>query len=466
MRLPSELICAIGSHLPLEDIKTLRRCSHRLGNALQPILFKSIAIDSTPRRSESTMGLLKYLEKEPFSFAPSVANLAITTPTLIPATLLESGLSKLRNIRVIRWRLDGTETLSMIHIILTYMSSLSSLREWHLTGYTDLPFPFPFDTRPIHNLSVLSITGPFGSAQYGISRPLLRLIDANPALMSLSLDVAWSNSTQEPSNLEDFLGNAHRLERLEYLRLPRWKVSLGTTISMPALTALDLTHTSAVTGLWSALLEQGIRLRNLTASILDADLLAYLASYSGLQNLALVDLGSSRHADALTQKLYEDVLPMHGGTLVSLAVESGNTASREWCLSSEQAGKVVEQCESLEHLKASVRASDLMRGGVVDAILSAAPASLRSINLARCAGSDLSPVSRKYDPCTWFNKISSFSVGSDTLTPCDGVVLGVEYVYLLDRRDGEGNGFVLCGYKRHWLEQDWVGITPYSGKFC
>ncbi|EEB91429.1 hypothetical protein MPER_10209, partial [Moniliophthora perniciosa FA553] len=278
-------------------------------------------------RSESTTALLKYLEKEPFSFAPSVTNLTISALTLVPATLLEGGLSKLRNVRVVRWRLDGTETLSTIRVILAYISSLSALHEWHLTGYTDLPFPFPFDARPIHNLSVLSITGPFGSAQYGISRPLLRLIDANPALTSLSLDVAWSNSTQELSNLEDFLGNAHRLDRLEHLRLPRWKVSLGTTISMPALTALDLTHTSAVTGLWSALIEQGIHLRNLTASILDADLLAYLASYSGLQNLALVDLGSSRHADALTQSLYEDVIPMHGETLVSLAVESGNTAS-------------------------------------------------------------------------------------------------------------------------------------------
>ncbi|KAK7040319.1 hypothetical protein VNI00_009787 [Paramarasmius palmivorus] len=434
--------------LEVEDLRNLRRCDRRLGDALKPVLFASVRMDIT-----SSL-LLEHFAKKPFSFGPSVLNLAITMPPHFTSNLvkdgpralqiLEDALGKLSNVRAMRWNLNGTEDQPTIHAILSYMSNLSSLREWHLTGYTDLKFPFPFDYRPIRTLSVLSITGPFGR----IGRPLLHLIDANPALTSLTLDVAWSDSNQEAFSFE----NLPDMQRLEYLRLPRWKIS-AQTMPMPSLTALDLTHTVAVTGLWAALQDQGIQLRNLTTSILDRDLLGYLESYAGIQNLALVDLGSSYDADALTEALYERVVSLHGESLVSLTVESGIVASEEWCLAKGNV-KAFGKCHVLEYLSVSVNFSEL-RDGITDAILSTAPPSLRSLNLTRCG--ILAHMSSAVAPISYLHAISTIARLLDPTIECSGtVVLGAEYVYQLGRRVDK-DGFVFRGYKRHYLERDWLG---------
>jgi hypothetical protein len=63
------------------------------------------------------------------------------------------------------------------------------------------------------------------------------------------------------------------------------------------------------------------KITEITTNVITQDLLAYLASYSGIRKLALKapDGGSRVQSDRLADMFFEAVLPRHGTTLTDLS---------------------------------------------------------------------------------------------------------------------------------------------------
>ncbi|KAJ7677093.1 hypothetical protein DFH06DRAFT_1429221, partial [Mycena polygramma] len=106
-----------------------------------------------------------------------------------------------------------------------------------------------------------------------------------------------------------------------------------------------------------ALAGQSGRLTNITTSVVTPSLIAYLASYSGLQGLTLTPDGGNRDAsDRLADAFYAGALAPHTSSLLSLSCPAVYESS--WSFGSHNAGHIAA-LRNLTFLKVSVSAGTL-----------------------------------------------------------------------------------------------------------
>ncbi|KAJ6602669.1 hypothetical protein DFH09DRAFT_1354917 [Mycena vulgaris] len=133
------------------------------------------------------------------------------------------------------------------------------------------------------------------------------------------------------------LGNLSGLTRLK-ITTPWWmpcqtvqQVSKTVTQSH-SLTTLHVVGIDDWSAFWSTLCDGSnshIRLKDIRSGIVTADLLAYLASFSGIEKLSLQALSlyrsrcSRAESDHLSDTFFQTILPRHAETLVTLACPTG-----------------------------------------------------------------------------------------------------------------------------------------------
>ncbi|KAJ7339720.1 hypothetical protein DFH08DRAFT_1013173, partial [Mycena albidolilacea] len=101
-----------------------------------------------------------------------------------------------------------------------------------------------------------------------------------------------------------------------------------------------------------------VQLKELTTNTVTADLLVYLASYSGLRRLNLLYAGGRTQveSDRLADTFFEAVLPLHADSLVELLC-SGDYESR-WSFGTHCVA-AISKLHNVETLEMSVDAADV-----------------------------------------------------------------------------------------------------------
>ncbi|KAJ7484537.1 hypothetical protein FB451DRAFT_1232811 [Mycena latifolia] len=155
------------------------------------------------------------------------------------------------------------------------------------------------------------------------------------------------------------------------------QVSQAVTQS-PSLTTLHVDGSRDWSELWYMLRAnpnlQTLRLRDVKANIVTADLLAYLGSYAGLENLSLHELylfdapgtsGDQLQSDQLAETFFRSVLPRHAESLVKLACPTSFEGL--WSFGAHNVG-AVSNLHKLTDLKMSVNSEDEPGGRSVNTV--------------------------------------------------------------------------------------------------
>jgi hypothetical protein len=109
----------------------------------------------------------------------------------------------------------------------------------------------------------------------------------------------------------------------------------------------------------------GIKLKELCFEGVDAPLLRYLASYSGLKRLQLSGLSSLR---ASGEFFFATVLPKHADTLIALTCLGHMEGS--WSIDQQNIA-VISQMRRLDALEVTVNSCDMRPGSPTDIVVSA-----------------------------------------------------------------------------------------------
>lgn len=122
-----------------------------------------------------------------------------------------------------------------------------------------------------------------------------------------------------------------------------------------------------------------MRLKKLHTAAASAEMIEYLASYSGLESIVLTDThsdttGSRIHdseEDILARRFYSEILPAHASSLVELDVQA--SFEGPWCFS-DHAVPALSKCQRLRTLSISMDGLELDEGDIhsVVSVLSAA----------------------------------------------------------------------------------------------
>jgi hypothetical protein len=204
-----------------------------------------------------------------------------------------------------------------------------------------------------------------GDFRKTIVLPLAQAIAHSPALSYLNVDGQgiWGDFTI-PS-LHDIFGDTVRerglpLRHLSLMSLDAYldKVSLVHFKSLTSITFFkcrDYRQTTDGRLLWKAFLAEGIRLEELTVDDISSELVDFIASFSGLQRLALHDLGSTKASDNIADMFFRHALPMHRCTLHSLTL--GAAYQGKWCFSEVNTAAILD-CQKLNCLSIALQWED------------------------------------------------------------------------------------------------------------
>jgi hypothetical protein len=188
---------------------------------------------------------------------------------------------------------------------------------------------------------------------------------ASPGLCDLELDAKYS--------VEISLGIISGLTRLKvtlpsYAGPQPWPLDLVPRIAeniihnRGSLTSLHLVGPPQFVQLWTLLAslrgQNHVQLKELTTNTVTADLLVYLASYSGLQRLNLLYAGGRTQveSDRLADTFFEAVLPLHADSLVELLCSVGYESRSSFgthCVAA------ISRLHNVETLEMSVDAADV-----------------------------------------------------------------------------------------------------------
>ncbi|KAJ7155710.1 hypothetical protein C8R46DRAFT_1356160 [Mycena filopes] len=282
-----ELLQEIASELARSDLKNLRAACRDTSFAVHPLFFSSIPLRTRRLRLKDGASLLANLATGESKW--STAKTLLIEPGLVsrdedaellhnpqdPTELLASALDSLKDIRTVSWKAGMGSGLSL--------DIAAHLRK----------FPLLEDLE----VQLDNYDGP------ALALPLL------PGLRSLKVTTQY----WKPSPIVPSVGKIVE--------------ACSTT-----LTTLHISGHRDWVALWSHLVNMHpadgvqLRLKDLCVSTtISAELLSFLASYTGLERLALVraDGGSRPKADSLADVFFGTVLPRHAGTLVDLACAAG-----------------------------------------------------------------------------------------------------------------------------------------------
>ncbi|KAK7461300.1 hypothetical protein VKT23_008479 [Stygiomarasmius scandens] len=408
--LPTEIVQEIGAGIcKLDDKKNLRATCFRLSVALAPQIFSEISLEINRNAFDCGLHLLETLAAQnalcnyvrtlridslspSFYPDPNFMTRKVYTSYLLDHArqariedergcdrikaaqlkmekFLYPALASLCNLRVLKWNWHWTDGSSTLEDVMTAVSSLDLLEEFHFCYIPDpgiyaqdecqLPLP------DLKNLRVISITVPEDpeiswkcQAPKLTDRPLARfvkhLITHSPHVSKLCLDNSRSHIRLE-KRLNDLLEELLPLP-LHQLTLGGWKISMTDAMrgQFRTLTSLELLHcTHFNPDLWPFLQEERVHLKRLTTDNVSDSLLDYLSSYSGLVHLSLTGPTwyTSYNYHDLADRFFDIVLPLHGETLRSLEILP--SFEGRWCFE-ENNYIAIGKCSNLTNLSVKV----------------------------------------------------------------------------------------------------------------
>jgi hypothetical protein len=238
---------------------------------------------------------------------------------------------------------------------------LPFLTDFRLHIVTELNFVLPLHL--LSGLRRITINGGCIGFHKKVVLPLAQAISRSPELSYLEVDwnTTW-NKKETPSlnGLLSYNASGSGLP-LRQLSLKSWdtcldNVPLSHFKSLKSFTLRNYRGYDKITDsrcLWKAFLIGGIILEELNVDEVSSEVMDFIASFSGLQRLTLLRLGSETReaSDNMADFFFRHVLPMHRSTLHSLTLEVAYEG--KWCFSEANA-TVILDCQTLNGLSVAL----------------------------------------------------------------------------------------------------------------
>ncbi|KAJ7029633.1 hypothetical protein C8F04DRAFT_1115904 [Mycena alexandri] len=298
-----ELLLEIGNELPNTGQKNLRAACQYTDYAVAPLFFSSVVLKSNDLRRESSIWGMENLASGQSGWSVHARTLEIGPGTPKPEgepvsniseaalqELFTSALRSLSNVRSVVWVVTDEDPSWQRDVVSNFLRSLPLLTSLELSLERTDDFSLP----RLSGLRSLKIMNP-GRLPIHLTHPDSRAIARSRGLTSL--------------NLSGFRDCA-----------------------------------TASAQLWSTLLEREIRLREISTTSISADLLTYLASYSGVEKLSMKGLGGG-HYD-------------HSNEL-AVTLPAPNIHENNWSFGAHSAGAIAK-LRVLTSLDIGVNAQDVV----------------------------------------------------------------------------------------------------------
>ncbi|KAJ7680702.1 hypothetical protein DFH06DRAFT_427179 [Mycena polygramma] len=304
-----ELLLTIGLQLSTTDKKALRAASKRLRYVIEPLFCAaSTLVLNVADESQSQLEVLA--GGTPWSLCRKL-NISSLAPggqgaTGVKFTLanhrmhkhLRPALKSLKGLRTLHWTIRDSDDPWAQLVVVEEMNAHSAMHDLRLTDQTDINDQFA-TLPPFSNLRTLRIQAPGAS---------------------------WSSDSRFLAWTRKLLQKNRHLETLHFA------------------------SRAGCAEMCQVLEEQQIRLKCVSIEDAPGQLLRYLASYSGLEQLYLNDLGSSQ-----ADEFFGSVLPKHEASLTVLRC----TADGEGPCFRQQHVPIISKLKRLQMLEMSVNGSDL-----------------------------------------------------------------------------------------------------------
>ncbi|KAJ3518598.1 hypothetical protein NMY22_g13596 [Coprinellus aureogranulatus] len=365
--LPYELLEQIFDAIESKnDLCRLRSTCTSLNEYLQPRVFEELIIDSATRGSHRTGHLLRALASGKVPYCHLAKTLRISSLLIFSApsqshwqnpnidhTLqplkehyILPAMMGLRSLKRLYWDAKINDPCALMA---EGLAAIPSLEELHVTmDRWSRTCAFPFDK--FGRLSVLSVSGAEGESSVA---KMKKAILASPHLQDLRIGIP----THDPSAFDDILPISVRHLSLLDAYCPSFSQS-----SLSALTSLAVPNVSELqtAPLWHTLAECNVRLTSIAVESVNANLLTYLGTYSGLQSMQLTfGAYTAPTCREMLSRFFSEVLPRHRETLSTLLLDSHRErdcralSKHPFALKKEQLEYIL-QCIKLETLSVVV----------------------------------------------------------------------------------------------------------------
>lgn len=280
---------------------------------------------------------------------------------------LEGAISKMENLQVVRWNTTADDPEW------TSLAVMQGLGRNKSLSYLSLYLTFGFDASILrfdllHDLKRVVISGTCESFPPSVVKRLGKCISQSPEMNSIDIDRSMCRLGSDIPSLHCLLGSSPRI-RLKHLGLQSWytrfdNITLPHLQFLKSLTLLNIfappyddhPYSSTIAEIWSALRINKIYLERISTDAMDASLIEYLASYSGLTRLYLKNITGPDHlsSDQLAELFFDSALTSHSSTLEDLHVSPRYEG--KWCFGEHIAPSIV-RCSRLQYLKVAVISS-------------------------------------------------------------------------------------------------------------
>ncbi|KAF9449372.1 hypothetical protein P691DRAFT_728020 [Macrolepiota fuliginosa MF-IS2] len=426
LALPTEVLQTIGDDLGPAK-KQLRLVCVQLSVAMDPLVLSHLVINVTRPRLSMSVSQLRLLahgrshtahfirELSIRSLAPAYdpqgmgAQLAFSGGSWGPTRKrdgglgvqageadmkehLEGAISNMVNLQVLRWKATPEDPKW------TQLAVINGLAHTKSLGYLSLHLSFGSDTSNLwldrlSGLKRIVISGSCDSFHDHIVKRLGDCISQSPEMSSIDIDRSYWHGDSNTPTLHSLLGNAP-LIRLKHLGLHGWFTRLDhvTLPHLRFLKSLTLTnnhdppynshpYSSTAEDIWSALRVSEIHLDRISTDLVNASLIEYLVSYSGLTRLYLRNITAPDQQTSiqLAEVFFDSALAQHSFTLEDLYILPSYEGS--WCFG-EHIAPIIARCSKLQYLKLAVVSSKVnpsAEGDTVSMLINMTARSLHSL---------------------------------------------------------------------------------------
>ncbi|KAL0580806.1 hypothetical protein V5O48_001182 [Marasmius crinis-equi] len=352
MRLPTEIVEQIALESGGGDLKNFRLTNrhanegaerilwrtHAMVLELDPFSWRSFAtlqeLSNVGNSSQFTYGSIRILEiaTPHFRISPTEEAEVLKNSYARMLDILPKALSSLQGVTVARWKFSDKDPEGSQNTIVEALSTLPSLTNVTLEGQRR------FDVIP--HISVPSFTK-------GLLNELtLRGACNGPRHLTSWLSTLLAHNPSVPLHLQS-------------LRLKGWQVDFSTPEVLRHIRSLSSLECDDVLsiGMWEPLQSKEIVIRNITCHSITRDLIAYLESFSGLEQLITSrNLSESPEDAEWAGRFYRRTLPIHRSTLRNLKV-----GAVSWAIGLADVG-VFEGFQGLRALSVSLKIDDIHPG--------------------------------------------------------------------------------------------------------
>ncbi|KAJ7127624.1 hypothetical protein C8R44DRAFT_778614 [Mycena epipterygia] len=320
-----EILQEIGGQLPNCDQMNLRSVCKELGLAIDPLFYTFFVLRGDRMRKENGLYIIERLAAGQIGWSQHAKTVHIMPgskpetgeaigPKWYPSdpalpNLLVSALASMHNIQTVMWTVHASDPDWVREAICDSLNTLPHLSDLHL------------------------------KTQGGVHLGLTPV----PSLTKLRIETMDWRPVQIVQDICQVVGRSHNLTSLHFSGSGDWSkvwTILRATLLRPSTSAQ-------------------IHLKELTTSVVTADLLAYLSSYSGLESISLErSQGGGRvKPDPLADTFFDTILPLHAKSLVELSCPACHEG--RWSFGMHNIDAILP-LRKLEKLHMSVNPHDVM----------------------------------------------------------------------------------------------------------